>query len=176
MSITVVDRSRNRGRLGRERRLRGISVHHKALTAVAGSLALAAVGAIITTALLSNRTTGSHGARSAARIPYGERAAIVGALGYPYPVRCLAITISAATPDYALVDVDRTRGCATYRGYVNASLHRTDGEWRLVLDEGQLFVPNSLLGACRSSRNRPGWGVPHSGDRPCSAFGSPPAP
>jgi hypothetical protein len=28
---------------------------------------------------------------------------------------------------------------------VNASFHRVGGAWRLVLDEGQLFVPNRLL-------------------------------
>jgi hypothetical protein len=57
----------------------------------------------------------------------------------------LSVAISAADPDYASADVDRREGCANYHGYVNASFHRVDGVWRLILDEGQLFVPNGLL-------------------------------
>jgi hypothetical protein len=67
------------------------------------------------------------------------------AAAFGYPERCLNIAISAADPDYASAHVDRKDGCANYRGYVNASFHRVDGVWRLMLDEGQLFVPNSLL-------------------------------
>jgi hypothetical protein len=78
-------------------------------------------------------------------VPAAERTAIAAALGYPYPLRCLTITTYGGSPAYARANVDRTNGCGRYHGYVNASLHRVDGTWRLVLDEGQLFVPNSRL-------------------------------
>ena len=144
ISITVMDPPPVRGRPLRER-LAGISVLRRALLAVAVVLALAALGAIVTNALQSSRTTPPAGARPAQQVQSGERAEIAGALGYPYPLRCLTITISASNPDYARADVDRTNGCGRYRGYINASLHRVDGAWRLVLDEGQLFVPNRCL-------------------------------
>ena len=56
---------------------------------------------------------------------------------------------STSNPEYARAAVDRTKGCGRYHGYLNASLDRVDGTWRLVLDEGQLFVPNSLFTPCR---------------------------
>ena len=141
VSITVTNPPPFRGRPFRER-LAGIGIPHRARVAVAVMLVLAAAGTIIATVPL-----GSSAPRSAApQLPRGERAAIAGALGYPYPVRCLKITISASDPDFARADVDRANGCGGYRGYTNASLHRVGGAWRLVLDEGQLFVPNSLLG------------------------------
>jgi hypothetical protein len=146
ISITVMDPPPSRGRPFRKRPGH-VSVLYRALTAVSAALALAALGAVITTALPTNRATRPAGTPRAPQIPYGERAAIAGALGYPYPLRCLTITISATNPDYARADVDRTNGCGRYRGYINASLRRADGTWRLVLDEGQLFVPNSLLSA-----------------------------
>jgi hypothetical protein len=59
-----------------------------------------------------------------------------------------------SNPDYARVTVDHTSGCGRYHGYINASFHRVDGMWRLVLDEGQLFVANGLLTACRAGRVR----------------------
>lgn len=144
ISITVMDPPPVQARPLRER-LAGIGVPHGALTAVAVTLALAALGSIIMTAVLSSGARRSAGARRTERVEGGERAAIAGALGYPYPLRCLTITISATNPDFARADVDRTNWCGRYHGYTNASLHRVDGAWRLVLDEGQLFVPNSLL-------------------------------
>ncbi|MBV9423947.1 MAG: hypothetical protein JOZ98_13615 [Solirubrobacterales bacterium] len=67
------------------------------------------------------------------------------AAAYGYPSRCLRVTISASDPNAATARVNRAGPCARYRGYVDASFHRIDGGWRLVLDEGQLFVPNNLL-------------------------------
>ena len=133
MSITVREVPRVRGRpLGR--------VH----IAVAIALALTALVAIIAVVAQGNRT-GLPVRVGRAQVPDGERRAIAAALGYPYPLRCLTITISGSSADYARANVDRTNGCGRFRGYLNASLHRVNGAWRLVLDEGQLFVPNHLL-------------------------------
>lgn len=145
ISITVTEPP-PRG-TGLRERLSRIVVPRRALAVVAVALALAAVGAILATAL-----RGTEATRRAEQLPPGQVAAIAGQLGYPYPLRCLAITISPSDPDYARADVERTDACARYHGYVNASLHRVDGAWRLVLDEGQLFVPNALLSPCRSER------------------------
>jgi len=130
-----------------------------ARNAVGAALALAALGAIIAVALQPSRTTrpagervaqvqGAEKAVMADRAAIAARAAIAGAIGYPYPRRCLTITISPGIPDFARASVDRTAGCGRYRGYLNASFHLVDGGWRLVLDEGQLFVPNRLLTPC----------------------------
>lgn len=142
MSITVTDVPPVRARPFGER-LAGIRVRHVARTAAAVALVLAATLGI-TLALQSGQKSRRAGAPRA-RVSGAERTAIAAALGYPYPVRCLTITISDTNPDYALANVDRTNGCGRYHGYLNASLHRVDGAWRLLLDEGQLFVPNSLL-------------------------------
>jgi hypothetical protein len=142
ISITVMEPPPGRGGRLRERLAR-ITLRHRALTVVAIALALA-IAASVAAAVRSGETTRAAGAPSA-HVSRGERAAIGGALGYPYPLRCVTITISASNPDYARADVESTNGCGRYRGYVNTSLHRVDGEWRLVLDEGQLFVPNALL-------------------------------
>ncbi len=71
------------------------------------------------------------------------------AAAFGYPLRCLRVTISAGDPVYARAHVDHSAACARYHGYLNASFHRIDGTWRLILDEGQLFVPNDRLGAAR---------------------------
>jgi hypothetical protein len=73
------------------------------------------------------------------------------AMAFGYPSRCLTVTVSAGAPTYAQAEVVRRPGCPPYRGYVDATFHRVDGRWRLVLDEGQLFVPNRLLARCRSA-------------------------
>jgi hypothetical protein len=105
-----------------------------ALLTLAAAALLA--GALHTSATGASRSTALP-ARGAAT------GAVAAAFGYPH--RCLSITISPADPDYASAHVDRAGACARYRGYVNASFHRVEGVWRLVLDEGQLFVPNSRL-------------------------------
>jgi hypothetical protein len=138
VTVTVVGaRSRPLGELlGSIRaiaRRRAISV----VAVAAGVLAASIAGALV------GWGTGEHRSASAAQVG-GEGPAGVAA-AYGYPLRCLTITISAASPDYARAHVDRARGCARYHGYVNASFHRIGGTWRLVLDEGQLFVRNDLL-------------------------------
>lgn len=74
--------------------------------------------------------------------PATEAREVAEAFGYPYPMRCLRITTAG---EFARAHVVRTGGCVRYRGYLNASFHFIAGHWRLVLDEGQLFVPNALL-------------------------------
>jgi hypothetical protein len=96
---------------------------------------LVATCAIVTVCLNNGRT---HTQVSAA----SNAASVAAAFGYPYPMRCLKITISGA---FARAHVIRSGGCARYRGYLNATFHFLDDHWRLVLDEGQLFVPNALL-------------------------------
>jgi hypothetical protein len=140
ISITILGPPPRRGRPLRERLSR-----ITALAVVALTLAVAALAAIVTTAMLR----GESSRPTLAQVPRAQRAEIAAALGYPYPLRCLSITISAGAPDFARADIDRTNGCGRYRGYVNASLHRAGGAWRLTLDEGQLFVPNSLLSPCQ---------------------------
>jgi hypothetical protein len=142
MSITMVGPPPGRARPLSER-LSRTTVRRRALAAVAVTLAVAAA-AIATTALLRGGPSGP----TAEPVRPGQRAQIAAALGYPYPLRCLAITISASAPDYARANIKRTNGCGRYHGYINASLHQVDGAWRLMLDEGQLFVPNSLLSPC----------------------------
>lgn len=143
MSVTVTDLPRARGRLLRER-LAAIRVRHRSRAAVAVALALAALVALSAPGAQRDRTSQPAGS-GPVRVPAGERHAIATALGYPYPLRCLMITMSDSSVDYARANVERTNGCGRYRGYLNASLHRVHGAWRLVLDEGQLFVPNRLL-------------------------------
>jgi hypothetical protein len=151
VQITVTVRGA-RGHPLRER-LAGKRVPAALRTVVALALGVAAVGAIIVAALGA-----LHGDRASVPVGApvaGARAAgpagVAAAYGYGYPFRCLSITISASDPDFARAHVDHTSTCARYRGYVNASFHRVDGVWRLVLDEGQLFVPNALLDRCRAS-------------------------
>ena len=75
-----------------------------------------------------------------------EAKAVAAAFGYPYPIGCLRITTFG---DFARAHVVRTGECARYRGYLNATFHFIGRHWRLVLDEGQLFVPNEQLVAAR---------------------------
>jgi hypothetical protein len=115
---------------------------HAACAALALALALVALGAIIATGPQGDRSSRPRGARLATD---REKAAIAASFGYPYPLRCLTITISASDPDYARADVDRIPVCGGYHGYLNASFQRVGDRWRLIEDEGQLFVANSLL-------------------------------
>ena len=85
-----------------------------------------------------------------------QRAGTAVAAAFGYPERCLRISVSVADPDFASVHVDRTGACGNYRGYVNASFHRVDGAWRLIFDEGQLFVPNGLLAPLHVGSRRGG--------------------
>lgn len=143
----------------RRERLASI-VPRRARSPLGVALALAALAAIVPTALEISQTTRPADAdrgqvqsvQRAARAAIAAGGAIAGAFGYPYPRRCLTITISASSPDFARARVDRSGGCEHYRGYVNASFHFVDGGWRLVLDEGQLFVPNSRLTPCDAGR------------------------
>ena len=126
------------------RRLARVKVRHQARVVLCAAFALAALGTLIAITWPSG-SAGRRGsvARYQARAP--EKAAIAAAFGYPYPLRCLTVTVSASDPDFARAFVDRTKGCGGYHGYISASFHRIDGAWRLMLDEGQLYVPNSLL-------------------------------
>ena len=116
------------------------------------ALAVAVPGAVVVARSLhhdSDPTTTS----ALAPKPIGAAPALVPidaaparvAAAYGYPARCLRVVVSASDPAYASAHVDRRRACRSYRGYVNASFHLVRGAWRLVLDEGQLFVPNGLL-------------------------------
>jgi hypothetical protein len=121
----------------------------------AAAVALAAVltsAAASATLLSGGQTTAVT--RYAAATQRAGAAGVAAAFGYPQ--RCLTIAISSADPDYARADVLRTGTCANYRGYVNASFHRVDGVWKLVLDEGQLFVPNSRLTSAPTGSSGPG--------------------
>jgi hypothetical protein len=166
VTVTITVPPPVRGRPFRER-LADIGLLHRARTAGAAALAVGGLGAIIAIALpqgsQTGRSAGLQGSRTSgvvrmrpAHARGAEKAAIAAAFGYPYPLRCLTITIAAGNPDYARANVDRTNGCGRYRGYVNASFHRVDGTWRLVLDEGQLFVPNALLIPCQGGCTRAG--------------------
>lgn len=140
VTITVMPPARDHRRR-RERATGGR--WHRARIVLATALLLALLGTAIA-ALNSSRTSARAGTRLARSLA-AEKAAIAKAFGYPYPLRCLTITIAPGNPDYARADVYRTNGCGRYRGYIHASFHRVHHTWRLVLDEGQLFVPNSLL-------------------------------
>jgi hypothetical protein len=136
ISITVAPGrgARIRPRLARRGPLVGVR-------AVSGLLlAITALGAAAAGAL-----EGARGSSRDRASPANHAEAAGVAAAYGYPLRCLTVTISASYPAYAAAHVDRGRGCARYHGYVNASFHRIDGSWRLLLDEGQLFVPNDLL-------------------------------
>ena len=152
MTVTVGPREPVRSRLAntpwgaRPRRLWAVVL--VALAVLGASLAAVLVGSSSRTgapaAAASTRAVAARAASPNAATP----AAAAGiAAAYGYPLRCLRITIAAADPAYARAHLDRTSagGCARDRGYLNASFHRVDGTWRLILDEGQLFVPNDLL-------------------------------
>jgi hypothetical protein len=114
-------------------------------TAFSAALLIALLGAIAAGVSLADR---GGGARTAGD-PRAAAPAVAAAFGYP--LRCLTVTIYPSDPSYARAHVDPSRGCERYGGYVNASFHLVRGTWRLVLDEGQLFVPNRLLVGCRVS-------------------------
>jgi hypothetical protein len=142
-----------RARMARRRRWLSAGVAVAAVTSVALPAVLGLPGdRTMQRDRTIQRDRTNHLARAAAPSPWSADAAAVAA-AFGYPRRCLRIAISAADPDYATAHVDRTGTCGAYRGYLNASLHRVGGVWRLVLDEGQLFVPNALLspGAGRST-------------------------
>lgn len=129
---------------GRARRVRDVParvVSGRWLPPVVLALGVSVL-AVVLAVVLGRGRTGPVGATAGATQRAGT-AAVAAAFGYPQ--RCLSIAISAAEPDYASAHVDRGGGCGNYRGYINASFHRVDGVWRLILDEGQLFVPNRLL-------------------------------
>jgi hypothetical protein len=140
-SITVVDLPEPQ-RHSLRARLAGTAVAHGARRRIALGAVLVLIGAIASAVLLSGRSPGAH---RASPLPRSERAAIASGLGYPYPLRCLTIAVSAADPDYATAELDRTGACAQYRGYIYATLHRTRGTWQLLLDEGQLYIADRLL-------------------------------
>jgi hypothetical protein len=119
---------------------------HRTRCILGALIALAVLGAVTVTELQSRRTSPGAQARRAR-----ARAAIAAAFGYPYPIQCLTITIPASNPGYARADVKRTHECRRYHGYLNASFQLVGGRWRLVRDEGQLFVANSLLTPSRQS-------------------------
>lgn len=108
---------------------------------MAVALALVAVGSVIAVGLQAGGTSAAPSARTRS----AESAKIAAAYGYRYPRHCLTITFLPGSPDFARAHVDRTGPCARYHGYVNATFHLVGGTWRLMLDEGQLFVPNSSL-------------------------------
>ncbi len=143
-------------------RLASIRVLADRRALVALVLGAAALAAITEGALPAARTSAPSGARARqARdaAPAPRPAPDAGPAGiaaaYGPPVRCLSITIAANNPTYARAHVDRRSACARYHGYVNASFHWIGGAWRLVLDEGQLFVPNDLLAPCGAPRTAP---------------------
>lgn len=156
-SITVVDLPQAHGRPFRAR-VAGGTGRHPARVAAGAAAGLAALATILVIAL-GSETPGPAGDGRAQPVPPGERAAIAAALGYPYPAHCLVIGVSGRAPDYATVHIDRTGGCANYSGYINASLHRAGGTWRLLLDEGQLFVPNRLLGPSTAGSGSVGYPI-----------------
>jgi hypothetical protein len=78
---------------------------------------------------------GSGGSRARDATP----AEVAAAFGYP--LRCLKVTIAGR---FAHARVNRASGCWRFRGYLDASFQLIDGRWRLILDEGQLFVRNAL--------------------------------
>jgi hypothetical protein len=136
-SITVVDLTpaRRRPLLAR---LTAIRIRRGGVVAIVLAAGLVAVVAFV----LSGRPSQVH---HAAEPGYGERAAVARALGYPYPLRCLTIAVFADDPTYATAEIDQSNSCARYRGDIYASLHRIDGTWRLILDEGQLYVDESAV-------------------------------
>jgi|GEM_PF-3210935 len=142
-SVTITVLRSDRGRRLRER-LAGIQRLRTVRFAWTITAALVAIGAV-TLGLLASGRTGRGGEARGEQVQRAERTEIAAAFGFPYPLRCLTIAISAREPDYARAEVDRANGCWRYRGYINASFHRVAGTWRLLLDEGQLFVPNGLL-------------------------------
>ncbi|HTX32843.1 MAG TPA: hypothetical protein VMD09_15775 [Solirubrobacteraceae bacterium] len=137
-SITVVDLPDER-----PRPLARINLSPRHVALALGGAGLLAIAAIALAVFLTGGSTGAH---RASVLPLAERRAIAGALGYPYPLRCLTIAVSADDPDYATAEIDRRTGCGQYRGYIYASLHRVGGGWRLLLDEGQLYIGNLLSG------------------------------
>lgn len=109
---------------------------------IAAAVLVGVPGVVISSAPHHN----PRGIQTSTRAAQAQSADTAGvAAAYGYPARCLRVTTSASDPTAASARVARTGSCARYRGYVDASFHWIDGGWRLVLDEGQLFVPNNLL-------------------------------
>jgi hypothetical protein len=116
-------------------RLAAVRVPWPAVVAVA---ALAALGWIVAAGLPSSHTRRPARASRTA-VQHGRTPPT--ALDYPYPLRCLSMTISAINPVY-VAEVERANRCWGYSRSVTASFHRVDGRWRLMLDNGQLFETN----------------------------------
>jgi hypothetical protein len=144
ITVTVVSHRRCRS-------LRGLFLGTKSVVAVCVvgfGLAAAASGAMIFGAAQGGDRHPPNRIDAARR----DRAAVAEvAAAYGYPPRCMSVTIAAGARTYAQAELDGRRACAAYHGYVNATFHRVNGKWRLVLDEGQLFVPNKLLTRCRAA-------------------------
>jgi hypothetical protein len=123
------------------------------MAGVTAAVAIVLAALVIALELNGGQPTRAVGARHA-ELTDVQRTAIAAALGYPYPLRCVTITIYDTSPGWARANIDHANGCGRYHGYLNASLHQVDGAWRLVLDEGQLFVPNSRLVPERAAGRR----------------------
>lgn len=97
------------------RRLARVKVRHRARVVLSVAFALAALGTLIATTWPSGSAS-RRGSAGVHRARAGEKAAIAAAFDYPYPLRCLTITVSASDPDFARAFVDRTKGCGEYHG------------------------------------------------------------
>lgn len=145
IKVTVVRRPRRHPLQELRERVRAFIGAHTMLALVFG---VALLTAMVVGALQIERV-GASGNGPAQHVSRAEATEIAAAYGYP--LECLSITTASSVPDFARAHIDRRGTCARYRGYVNASFHRVGGVWRLVLDEGQLFVPNRRLGPCDGS-------------------------
>ncbi len=105
-------------------------------------IAVAAIGAILASALRGTRTGGQHGVRP--NQSRREGAAGVAA-AYRYPLGCLSVTIAAGDPAYARADFDRARPCGRYGGNPTAIFRRVNGAWRPVLDAVGYSCPVASL-------------------------------
>ena len=121
-------------------RLAGVGVLGRGRAFLAAGVVLAALGAIVA---IGSESSHGRAPRADRADLQGTRASRAPAFGYPYPPRCMSMTISDIKPVY-VAEVERANGCVGYDGSVTASFHRAHGSWTLRLGEPQLFASNSL--------------------------------
>jgi hypothetical protein len=117
ISVTVRDLSPVDGRpLGA--RLAATAGLHTRLVAGVVALALAAPAAIVLPRLVGRRPAGPAVTLRGRQVQHGERMAVARALGYPYPLLCLSMTILAGSPGNGHAVFHRIDGCGSYHQLV----------------------------------------------------------
>jgi hypothetical protein len=106
----------------------------------AGLISLSAMAALV-------YATASPGGRGRATAAIGASDPAAVAAAYRFPLRCLAVTFSAADPAYARVRLARARSCGRYGGWATVIFRHGRNGWRAVLQSADYLCPVRSLPA-----------------------------